>query len=340
MGWKSSTGEPIRSPAGSIVRVEPAALRGPPAEILRGCRDRDRSAIELPRGAYFPAFAAKLLRRHRSRARASAPEPGFCAACQAILARHCRERPHRDWSRAFLVRPPLLLPRRFTNFTRVTNEQARCTNPTLSPDGRTIVYARRDEAVGTIPEDTREPGDQELNARFQSHNTQPAFSPRRPAESRFGANGKAAASSLWISPAAPSGGSSTPVTIPRGRRMGIGSLFLRAPSQIPPRTRSAAQPLADCRRARKPLDPLCLPERLRGPSTRMVAQRSPHRLLGTGRQRHPDIWTIPAEGDASAKLVPQHTTFGPTGVPPGPRRPVPLLFERSRRIDEPLGSDR
>ena len=71
MGWKSSTGEPISIPRlDPIVRVEASRLRARLLKYYEAAGIETDLRIELPRGAYIPAF--------RSRNFAPSPETRPC----------------------------------------------------------------------------------------------------------------------------------------------------------------------------------------------------------------------------------------------------------------------
>jgi Tol biopolymer transport system component len=161
-----------------IVRVEASRLRARLLKYYEAAGNEADLRIELPRGAYLPTF-----RRESVLPAPPEPPPTLVApAGPALRAR--RIWPAITGSSLITIGVALLwfgrsdVPPAFANFTRVTNEQARCTNPALSPDGRTIVYARLDSGrwdlylkqLGSV--ETRN-----LTRDSQTDNTQPAFSP-------------------------------------------------------------------------------------------------------------------------------------------------------------------
>lgn len=162
-----------------IVRVEASRLRGRLLKYYEAAGAETDLRIELPRGAYIPAFRREISREP--------PEPPPVPIAEpAPTPKAKRVWPLVVGTGVIAVGIALLWfgratePTPFTNFTRVTNEQARCTTPTLSADGRTIVYARYDEGkwdlylrqIGSL--DVRN-----LTSGSKGDDRQPAFSPNR-----------------------------------------------------------------------------------------------------------------------------------------------------------------
>jgi Tol biopolymer transport system component len=157
-----------------IVRVEASRLRARLVKYYESAGAESDLRIELPRGAYVPSFR-----------RETAPVAPEQPAAPVAIPPPARRIWHLIVGAALVAIGVALLwlgrtktPPAFTNFTRVTDEQARCTNPTLSPDGKTIVYARLDndrwelyqKQLGNL--ETRN-----LTPNSQADNLQPAYSP-------------------------------------------------------------------------------------------------------------------------------------------------------------------
>ena len=178
-----------------IVRVEIGRLRTRLHKYYERTGSDDRVRIDLPRGGYVPCF--KYLEPEKPVTTASAapatvdpqirprssdietstgksprkwlrPLPWIAAlvCCLAGLGLWI-------WRGQSEVRPP-----EFVRFDRITGEQARCTGPTFSPDGKFLVYARKDgqrwrlyrRHLGTLDVTNLLPN-------MASDNYQPAYSP-------------------------------------------------------------------------------------------------------------------------------------------------------------------
>lgn len=159
-----------------IVRVEASRLRARLQKYYERPDADDSVRIDLPRGAYVPSFwrleseetRSGPAQFEKSRRKWIRPAlwavPAVCALMAVLVW---------TWGRRPEARPP-----EFVRFNRVTGEQARCTSPTFSPDGKFLVYARQDgphwslyrRRLGTL-EIT------DLLPNAATDNYQPAYSP-------------------------------------------------------------------------------------------------------------------------------------------------------------------
>lgn len=300
-----------------IVRVEASRLRARLLKYYEAAGTETDLRIELPRGAYVPFFRRDSPAPPPEPPRPLLPEPapppqvnrlwgllvggGLIASGVALL-----------WfGRA-------AAPAAFTNFAKVTNEQARCTTPTLSPDGRTIVYARYD--AGTWDLCLRQIGSLEvrnLTSGSKADNTQPAFSPiRQEIAFRSERDGGGIFVMNIVSGAVRRIVDSGyyPAWSPHGSKIVFSTGTFADPAE-----NSVGQPsslrIVDLntkavRTVRLPSNVLEALQPEWSPSGVRIA------FWGRDDKGIRDIWTIPAEGDAEARLVsPTHdiwTDWSPT----------------------------
>lgn len=160
-----------------IVRVEAGRLRARLQRYHEQTPAGHRIRIELPKGSYVPRFQPVDLKRP------SVPEPAAVHRAQQRWRRHtlraaaavCALTVLILWARSHVTDAN---SSNFVQFSRITVEEARCSWPAFSPDGKFLVYARRQSGhwnlyrrrLGTL--DVRQ-----LLPSSATDNYQPAYSP-------------------------------------------------------------------------------------------------------------------------------------------------------------------
>lgn len=197
-----------------IVRVEASRLRSRLQKYYDAPGAGDRVRISLPRGAYVPSFDDVVMQA----AAAPAPAAqGAATTAQTLTGQQgavfngtnpAESRTEASASdsgvgrRQRLFVPALVTigfllavigglvfwrvsniaanapPPDFVNFRRITSDQEPCTNPSFSPDGKFLVYARREAGRWSLFErDLNSLGVTELTPDMLADSIQPAWSP-------------------------------------------------------------------------------------------------------------------------------------------------------------------
>lgn len=183
-----------------IVRVEASRLRSRLQKYYDDPGAGDRLRISLPRGAYVPSFedvqSAPRVEPEVVPPATEAAEPrtGTSGPVAEVTVERPRSGIRTRWFLAaaavsFLIAAGLVLwrtteraanapPPDFVSFRRITSDQAPCTSPTFSPDGRYLVYAREMDGKWSLYErDLSGLGVTELTPDSSADNYQPAWSP-------------------------------------------------------------------------------------------------------------------------------------------------------------------
>lgn len=179
-----------------IVRVEVSRLRTRLQKYYERTGADDTVRIDVPRGAYIPFFkyldVEKPAKCQLNDLASDQPRQIFLSVSEAAVS---PAKIHPAWMRStlwvipaacvlagllswILWKQPEARPPEFVRFNRVTGEQIPCISPTFSPDGRFLVYARKDKQHWTL--DQRRLGTlQVTNLLPHSPNNdyQPAYSP-------------------------------------------------------------------------------------------------------------------------------------------------------------------
>lgn len=182
-----------------IVRVEASRLRSRLQKYYDAAGASDRVRISLPRGAYLPSFedveARPPVQPETPVDSAAVPSPPASAPETPVPppSRAAASRGRNLWvipvTAAVLVVGGGALwrmtrmaanspPPDFVNFKRITSDQEPCTHPSFSPDGKSLVYARRGAGKWSLYErDLSSLGVTELTPDSPADNYQPAWSP-------------------------------------------------------------------------------------------------------------------------------------------------------------------
>lgn len=175
-----------------IVRVEASRLRSRLHKYYETEGQGSALTIDLPRGGYVPAVT--LAETHVAEATAASGSGGEAspqpeASKSASGTGGATRWVPRVWAlvlAAAAVCGGLLLwwalrpdeAASYKSFTRLTRDQDRCTSPSLSPDGKRVAYARRQDGEWDIwVRDIDGGATRNLTAGSHSDNLQPAFSP-------------------------------------------------------------------------------------------------------------------------------------------------------------------
>jgi Tol biopolymer transport system component len=174
-----------------IVRVEASRLRSRLHKYYETEGQADALCIDLPRGGYVPAVLHATARDVGQSASAlgteTPPQPAGLTAVQGSGS--AKWVIPRLWALsltavamcgAFLLwmglRSSETAP--YSSFTRLTRDQDRCTSPSLSPDGKRVAYARRQDAEWDIwVRDVGGVASRNITGGSHSDNVQPAYSP-------------------------------------------------------------------------------------------------------------------------------------------------------------------
>ncbi len=182
-----------------IVRVEASRLRSRLQKYYDGIGSGDKLRITLPRGAYIPSFedlaaaAPSIDLREQPFASASAGTNAPSLLPIPAVRPVALDR-KRHWAMiallgvlaitlgvvGWLLRSPKLRPiaPAFVTFSRITNDEVPCMSPSFSPDGKFLVYTRREAGRWDLYErDLSSLAVTELTPGFSADNLQPAWSP-------------------------------------------------------------------------------------------------------------------------------------------------------------------
>ncbi len=180
-----------------IVRVEASRLRSRLQKYYDGVGASDQIRVKLPRGAYVPCFEGPEpapIPENSAGPSFSPPLALPTATLPAAPAEPLPAKGRRLWpimallgalvvSVGFIVwlmRSPRArsLPPSFVNFRRITNDQVPCISPSFSPDGKFLVYTRREAGRWDLYErDLSSLAITELTPGSSADNVQPAWSP-------------------------------------------------------------------------------------------------------------------------------------------------------------------
>lgn len=181
-----------------IVRVEASRLRSRLQKYYDSTGGAERVRISLPRGAYVPSFEDVVARPPVEPviepviATTPPPAPAIESSAPAASAAPPSARRKLWWIPVtalllvvaggiawWMTRIAENAPAPdFVNFRRITSDQDPCTTPSFSPDGKSLVYARRADGKWSLYErDLLSQGVTELTPGSAADNYQPAWSP-------------------------------------------------------------------------------------------------------------------------------------------------------------------
>lgn len=171
-----------------IVRVEASRLRSRLHKYYETEGQSSALCIDLPRGGYVPTVTAHAPACSEPASPSQPSQPEAAETIPAVAgAAPRRKRRFWAWIAAVSVICSALMvwlavrsgeTATYNLFTRLTRDQDRCTSPSLSPDGKRVVYAGRQNAQWDIwLRDIGGVKSRNLTSGSHSDNFQPAFAP-------------------------------------------------------------------------------------------------------------------------------------------------------------------
>jgi eukaryotic-like serine/threonine-protein kinase len=180
-----------------IVRVEASRLRSRLQKYYDSAGATDKIRVTLPRGAYVPSFEGLEAPAPREEtaepAPATLPVPAFAPPPPSAAPASRRDRKTlalMALAGALIAsvggvvwllrtsRPRPAVSSQFVNFRRITNDQVPCVSPSFSPDGKSLVYTRREAGRWDLYErDLNSLAFTELTPDSPADNVEPAWSP-------------------------------------------------------------------------------------------------------------------------------------------------------------------
>ena len=303
-----------------IVRVEASRLRARLHKYYEADGREAELRIDLPRGGYVPTW-------HLTQAEelaTPAPEPVAEHATAPLAQLEVR----RKWSVLSIAGLAALVvvvigaawwwrksnadrPPAFGSFARLTRDQSRCTSPSLSPDGKRVVYARRQGAEWAIFIADAGGGEpRNLTPDSHANNRAPAFSPDG-AQIAFRSDREG--SGVFLMPAAGgparriAEGGHNPAWSPDGKQIAFGTETFREPGEDAPNRRGQLR-IVDLASGQVRAVPTP------GVVDAMQPAWSPHgdRIAFWGADAYGgiDLWTVPA-APASEPTAPVAVTQDP-----------------------------